>query len=222
MSATAVRAGGRALQAGGRARRATPKKLRVAVFTPPTPRHAGAFAGRFVSDAVDRLRARGVDGEVVSPGVYRDYGLTFDGGGIMRNVKRRPWIAPLLAWSMIRTLRRVARSADLVHAHWFAGGVVALFARKPFVVTLHGTISGGVLDDFKLLRRAPWLVRPVLNRARAVICVSEALTNAALEAGVRNVVFIPNGVEIPEDVGDEADPTEVFYTGRLSPEKGIH
>src|SRR5919199_1108349 len=101
------------------------RPMRVAVFTTSYPRHEDDFAGRFVSDAVERLRARGVEIDVVSPGVYRDYGLTFDGGGIMRSVKRRPWVAPLLAWSMVRTLRRVARRADLVHAHWLAGGVVA-------------------------------------------------------------------------------------------------
>jgi len=29
------------------------------------------------------------------------------------------------------------------------------------------------------------------------------------------------GIEIPEQPGVELDPTEVFYTGRLSPEKGV-
>jgi SAM-dependent methyltransferase len=89
------------------------------------------------------------------------------------------------------------------------------------VVTLHGTISGGWLDDFKLLRTAPRLARLVLDRARAVICVSEALTAAAREAGVERAVFIPNGIEIPNEVGEEAEPPEVLYTGRLAPEKGI-
>ena len=59
------------------------------------------------------------------PGVYEDYGVAYQGGGIMHAVRRRPWIAPRLALSMIRTLRREARDADLVHAMWLAGGVVA-------------------------------------------------------------------------------------------------
>ena len=83
-----------------------PQPFKVAVFTTSYPRHADDFAGRFVSDAVACLRERGVEVEVVSPGVYRTYGLDFDGGGIVRAVKRRPWLAPLLALSMIRTLRR--------------------------------------------------------------------------------------------------------------------
>ena len=197
------------------------RPLKVVVFTTSYPRHENDFAGRFVSEPVERLRARGIQVEVVHPGVYNDYGLTFDGGGIIRGLKRRPWLAPLLALSMIRTLRRAARNADLVHAQWLAGGVVALFSGKPFVVSLLGSISGGVLDDFLLLRRVPWLVRPILHRAKATICISEALVESARAAKIRNIAFIPIGIEIPEARSDEVEPAEVFYTGRLSPEKGI-
>ena len=195
--------------------------MKVAVFTTSYPRHPDDFAGRFVSGAVDGLRERGIEVEVVAPGSYGTFGASSDGGGIVRAVRKRPWVAPLLFSSMVRALRRAARDADLVHAHWLAGGVIALFAGRPFVVTLHGTISGGALDDFKVLRRSPRLARLVLDRARAVICVSEALTEAARQAGVEQAVFIPNGIEIPAEVGEEADPPEIFYTGRLAPEKGV-
>ena len=195
--------------------------MKVVVFTTSYPRHADDFAGRFVSDPVERLRARGLDVEVVHPGVYNDYGVAYQGGGIMHAVRRRPWIAPLLALSMIRALRRAARDADLVHAMWLAGGVIALFSGKPFVVSLLGSISGGPLDDFLLMRRQPRLVRFICHRARATICISQALVESAQQAGIRNIRFIPIGIEIPETVGEEAVPPEVFYTGRLSPEKGV-
>jgi glycosyltransferase involved in cell wall biosynthesis len=200
---------------------ATAKPLKVVFFTTSYPRHPDDFAGRFVADPVERLRARGIEVEVVHPGVYNDYGVAYNGGGIIRAVKRRPWIAPLLAFSMIRALRRVARDADLVHAQWLAGGVVALFSGKPFVVSLLGSISGGALDDFFLMRRAPWLVRAICHRARATICISEALVASAQRCGIRNIRLIPIGIEIPDAVGEEVDPPEVFYTGRLSPEKGV-
>ena len=195
--------------------------MKVVVFTTSYPRHADDFAGRFVSDPVERLRARGLEVEVVHPGVYKDYGVAYQGGGIMHAVRRRPWIAPLLAMSMIRALRRAARDADLVHAMWLAGGVVALFSGKPFVVSLLGSISAVPLDDFALMRKRPRLVRFICHRARATICISEALVESAREAGIRNIRFIPIGIEIPETVGEEADPPEVFYTGRLSREKGV-
>jgi glycosyltransferase involved in cell wall biosynthesis len=195
--------------------------VKIAVFTTSYPRHADDFAGRFVSGLVERLRAEGDEVTVVAPGAYRTFGLSSDGGGIVRAARRRPWAAPFMLASMALALRSAARDADLVHAHWLAGGAVALLSGKPFVVTLHGTISGGRLDDFELLKNPPRLARLVLRRARGVICVSEALTQATRGAGCEQAVFIPNGIEIPATVGEEAEPPEVLYTGRLAPEKGI-
>lgn len=195
--------------------------MKIVVFTTSYPTHPDDFAGRFVSGLVERFREGGDEVTVVAPGIYKTFGLSSDGGGIVRAARRRPWAAPFMVGSMARALRRAARDADLVHAHWLAGGAVALLAGKPFVVTLHGTISGGRLDDFELLKNPPSLARLVLRRARGLICVSEALTQAARDAGCGQAVFIPNGIEIPETVGEEAEPPEVLYTGRLAPEKGI-
>ena len=104
---------------------------------------------------------------------------------------------------------------------FMAAGAVALLAGKPYVVTLHGTITAGAFDDFHVLRRAPRLARQVLDRARAVICVSEALADAARAAGVERVVHVPNGIDVPAEVGAEAEPPEILFAGRLAPEKGV-
>jgi glycosyltransferase involved in cell wall biosynthesis len=122
---------------------------------------------------------------------------------------------------MIRALRRVARDADLVHAHWLAGAVVAAFSRRPFVVTLHGSGSAGRLDDLHLARYARRLVALILRRARVVICVSNALATAVRRAGTPHVVVIPNGIDVPEHVTHESNPPTVLFAGRLSSEKGI-
>jgi glycosyltransferase involved in cell wall biosynthesis len=110
--------------------------------------------------------------------------------------------------------RRAARDADLVHAHWLPAGAVALATGKPFVVQLWGT-------DVELARRARPLARAVLRRARLAICASEALADAARELGAREVRVIPTGVDVPEQVAEAAEPPEVLFAGRLSPEKGI-
>lgn len=195
--------------------------MRVVVFTTSYPRYPEDFEGRFVFDAVECLRERGVDVDVVAPGVYRDYGLSKKGRGVVGHLKKRPWIAPLLLASMIRALRRAARDADLVHTHWLAGAVVAAFVRRPFVVTLHGSGSAGRLDDLHLARDVPRLVALVLRRARVVICVSNALAKAVRQAGAPRVVVIPNGIHVPERVAEESEPPHVLFAGRLSPEKGI-
>src|SRR5919202_971346 len=109
------------------------RPLRVAVFTTSYPRSADDFSGRFVRGTVENLRARGLEVEVVGPGSYREFGLTRNNGaGLIGNLKRRPWLAPVVLVSMILALRRAAKTADLVHANWLAGAVVAAFAGKPF------------------------------------------------------------------------------------------
>ena len=194
--------------------------MRVVVLTTSWPRTEREFAGRFVADAVERLRERGVEVEVLAPGAgYRDFGLAY-GGGIAANLRRRPWAAPLMLLSMWRAVRRAARGADLVHAHWLLTAVVARFGGKPFVVTLHGSGSAGRFSDVELARRRPRLVHALLRRASAVICVSETVAAALRSAGV-DVVVIPNGVRVPAEVGASAEPPEVLYVGRLSPEKNV-
>jgi glycosyltransferase involved in cell wall biosynthesis len=61
----------------------------------------------------------------------------------------------------------------------------------------------------------------VLGRARLVVCASNALADAARELGAQEVRIVPSGVELPDSVGEPADPPEVLFVGRLSPEKGI-
>jgi glycosyltransferase involved in cell wall biosynthesis len=194
--------------------------VRVVVLTTSWPRTEREFAGRFVADAVERLRERGVEVEVLAPGDgYRDYGLAY-GGGMAANLRRRPWVAPLMLLSMWRALRRAARGADLVHAHWLLTAAVARFGGKPFVVTLHGSGSAGRFSDVELARRRPGLVRVLLRPAAAVICVSETVAAAVRSAGVEAVV-VPNGVRVPDEIATPVEPPEVLYVGRLSPEKNV-
>jgi glycosyltransferase involved in cell wall biosynthesis len=194
--------------------------VRVVVLTTSWPRTESEFAGRFIADAVERLRERGVEVEVLAPGSgYRDYGLAY-GGGMAANLRRRPWPAPLMFLSMLRAARRAARGADLVHAHWLLTAAVARFAGKPFVVTLHGSGSARRFSDVELAQRRPRLVRALLRPAAAVICVSETIAAPVRAAGIEPVV-IANGVRVPEDVGPPVEPPEVLYVGRLSPEKNV-
>ena len=189
-----------------------PRPLRVAVFTTSYPRDERDASGRFVADAVERLRGQGVRVEVVHPALRGE-------GGLVAKLRRRPWLAPSFVYRSVRALRRA--DCDLVHAHWLLSGAIAVLARKPFVLTLHGSGSAGAFSDLELARRAPRLVAAIVTRARLLICVSESLAAAARSCGARDVRVIPNGVEIPDETGVDAEPLEILYAGRLSPEKGI-
>jgi glycosyltransferase involved in cell wall biosynthesis len=121
-------------------------------------------------------------------------------------------LVPGLLAGFLRAARRI--DADLLHAHWLPAGWVAARTGKPYVVQVWGT-------DVELARRAPRLARSVVRRARLVIAASTALADSARELGATEVRVIPSGVDLPADVGAEADPPEVLYAGRLSPEKGV-
>ena len=128
--------------------------MRLAVLTTSYPRYPGDAAGRFVADAVEHVRARGVGVEVVGPEQFRHYGIAY-GHGVLGNLRRRPWLAlfvPALLAGFVRAARRL--DADLVHAHWLPAGWVAARSGKPYVVQVWGT-------DVELARRAPALARGV-------------------------------------------------------------
>src|SRR5439155_403322 len=148
------------------------------------------------------------------PEQFRHFGIAY-GHGIVANLGRRPWLTflvPALLASFVRAARRV--EADLLHAHWLSAGWVAAKTGKPYVVQVWGT-------DVELARRAPWLARRVLRGARLVIAASNDLAESARALGAREVRVIPSGVELPAEIGTEAEPPEVLYAGRLSPEKGL-
>jgi glycosyltransferase involved in cell wall biosynthesis len=190
--------------------------VRVVCLTTSYPRDDRDVAGAFVRDAVLRLRKYGVDVEVVSPASFRHYGIAY-GAGIVGNLRREPWRAlllPAFLASFARAARRAARDADLVHAHWLPSGLLALATARPFVVQLWGT-------DVELARRMPLLFRPVVRRARLVLCPSAALAAAARELGAGRVRLLPSGVEIPAFVPQPEEPPHILYAGRLSEEKGL-
>jgi glycosyltransferase involved in cell wall biosynthesis len=190
--------------------------VKVVVLTTSYPRDEGDTAGAFIRDAVEALREHGVEVEVVSPAGFRHFGIAY-GYGVVGNLRRSPWKAlllPAFLVSFVLAARRAAPGADVVHAHWLPAGVVGLATRKPLVVQLWGT-------DVELARRAPWLFRPVLRRARLVVVASESLAQEARAIGARDVRVVPAGVEIPDEIGLPEDPPHVLYVGRLSEEKGV-
>jgi glycosyltransferase involved in cell wall biosynthesis len=190
--------------------------MRVTVLTTSYPRGPDDVAGVFVRDAVEHLRAAGVEVDVVSPASFRHFGLAY-GHGIVGNLKASPWkalLVPAFLASYAAAARRSARTSDLVHAHWLPSVLPALLTRKPFVVQLWGT-------DVELANRAPWFARRLLRHARLILCPSEALAQDAHALGARGVRVVPSGVAVPDAVGEPDEPPHVLFVGRLSVEKGI-
>jgi len=60
--------------------------VKIVVLTTSYPRHPGDVAGVFVQDAVEHLRAAGVEVSVVSPASFRHYGIAY-GDGIVNAMR---------------------------------------------------------------------------------------------------------------------------------------
>jgi glycosyltransferase involved in cell wall biosynthesis len=190
--------------------------VKLVVLTTSYPRHPGDVAGSFIAAGVEQLRELGVDVQVVSPATFRHYGIAY-GDGIVNNLRSAPWkllLLPALLVSFATAARKAARGADVVHAHWLPSAIPALATRRPVVLQVWGS-------DVALAGRLRWLARPLLRRARIVVCASEALGAAARELGARDVRVIPSGVAIPAVAVSPEFPPHVLYVGRLSEEKGV-
>ena len=81
--------------------------MKVVVLTTSYPRFDGDAAGRFVADAVERLRARDVNVEIVSPASFQHFGIAF-GAGIAGNLRRRPWSSGSMIRRDTGTMRPIA------------------------------------------------------------------------------------------------------------------
>ena len=174
-------------------------RMKVVVLTTSYPREPDDVAGVFVRDAVEHLRAAGVEVDVVSPASFRHFGLAY-GDGIVGNLRRRPWKA-LLVPAFPRSRTREPRAARRVTptSSTRTGSPRRCRPRatgKPFVLQLWGT-------DVELARRVPWAARRLVRRARLVLCPSEALAAEASALGAREVRVVPSGVALP-DVGRRA------------------
>jgi glycosyltransferase involved in cell wall biosynthesis len=143
--------------------------LRVLCFTNMFPTETEPWAGSFVRELVEGVRALGVHVDV----------LAFDGRG-----RKRAYAEAALM------LRRALRSGrfDLVHAHYGLTGLVALAQRRvPTVVTFHGSDTGNP--------RVKWqaLVSWIVARRTTPIFVSG---DGARRLGCTGAAVIPAGVDL--------------------------
>lgn len=228
-------------------------RRRLLVMSSTYPRWAGDHEPGFVHELTRRLLDRF---EVCvlcphSPGAARDELLDgvrviryryapgalevlVNNGGIINNLRRRPWLVALVPgfllaqlfvmWRLIRQLR-----PHVIHAHWLIPqGLLAVMhaasglRTPPIVVTSHGA-------DLFSLRAAPWraLKRWVIRRAAAVTVVSEGMREAVGRDGAdaSRIVVAPMGVDLTgrfvPDPSTAPAAEEILFVGRLVEKKGL-
>ncbi len=183
-----------------------------------------------VAAPVQQSLAYQIDGVTVVPlecAAAREGHLSSGISGIVPNLQRKPWLGSEIP-GLIRALGAgvdLLDDVDLLHCHWvLPSGWVAsrrLSRDTPLVVTSHG-------GDVNLVRRLPVLgsfARRALQRADAVVGVSDAVSAELRRLGVPNHRLVTLSVGVP--IGPElarrrlASPLRVLYVGGLSRRKSV-
>jgi len=160
-----------------------------------SPASSGGI-GSHVRDLAAGLRARGHHVTVAAPAATL---ATFGLAAVADAVAAVPVGAPSIA--ALRSLRQLARAADVVHAHGVRAGAAAGVAigrgSAPLVVTWHNAPLGG--------RSRHWvhaaLERICARRAAAVLVASADLLDRARRAGAATAVLVPVASPLPHSPG---------------------
>jgi glycosyltransferase involved in cell wall biosynthesis len=196
---------------------------------------SGGGVGRHVHDLATGLAAEGrpvvVAGPAATEATFRfgASGLTF----APVDIADRP--RPRTDAAAVARLRRLARRADVVHAHGLRAGALAALAvttlrRRPaLVVTLHNALVGagrGAVAVHRVLEGV------VARRADVVLVVSGDLGAAIRERGARDVrralvpaPSLPPATSGPDEVrsalGVPPGTRLLVTVARLAPQKGL-
>jgi glycosyltransferase involved in cell wall biosynthesis len=185
--------------------------------------------GRHVRVLAEGLREAGVHVVVACPPTTEErFGFAASGADYAPvRIAGRPH--PWRDAQTIATLRRLGRSADLVHAHGLRAGLLAGFGLprgRPFIVTWHNAL----LSDGVAARLSGLLERRVARRADLSLCVSPDLVERIRALGGRDVRYAPVSAppsrpprrtrhEVLAELGAGDQPV-VLTVGRLHPQKG--
>lgn len=192
---------------------------------------SGGGVGRHVRTLEEGLAAHGVPVRVAGPAATRD-AFGFDRFTAL-DVADRP--RPAADARAVRSLRRLARDADVLHAHGLRAGALAALARvglrrRPgLVVTLHNalTATGAVAAVYAVLERT------VARGADTVLVVSDDLGDRMRALGARRVdlAVVPAPVRAPApgvtrdavraDLGVPAGTALAVTVARLAQQKGL-
>lgn len=192
------------------------------------PRHDGI--SRFTASLVDALRPLLADSESLELLISDERQLAMLPEGL-------PWhrvSGPTSPREPFVALQVNSVQPDVVFSPMQTMG--ALGRRYPLVLTLHDLIYYAhptpprdlpwpVRVGWRLYHRAWWPQRMLLNRADAVVTVSETTRALMLEHRLtkRSITVVPNAAERPSSVAPRVRPEgiELVYMGSFMPYKGV-
>lgn len=145
------------------------------------------------------------------------------------------WFLRVIVWGVINRKRY-----DLVHCHQgkfggFVGCFLASLLKKPVLIKVGNSEQD---MDFLCLRRkflfGPLLFRFILHKQPYVIAISQVIARNLEQVGFKNIIRIPNGIDVDEWMISEtiaehcpvssmdSAMIHLFYHGRIEKIKRVH
>lgn len=214
------------------------RPLLVLTLTPFYPAAEDESQGSFIAEPLRAMEHHGVCNCVIAvQPFYRTHKSRSvrSASSVWRryfSVPGNPGLAvagDLLALSLVRQLRllHAQQPFDLIHAHGAlpCGRAAALLSKNlhvPFVVSVHGLDAYAEHQAGRIWGR--WCRRKsasVFRAARAVICVSQKVSDQVARCSGINSVVVHNGVDADYfSMGTESAPLTILSVGNLIPIKG--
>lgn len=200
---------------------------------------------KVVTELSEALIQKGLEVSIFSP-VQKE-----DESKIMRPRGVNPYLFPQSALSkcwpgyssaLARAVRQQVANFDIIHIHeiWhhphFAAYKAAKFARKYFIVTIHGALEPWCLNHkaFKKIIYSNLIQKRILREAAGIHAITEEeIKNISNFVDNKNIFLVPNGLNLEEfkNLPDKERFENLYpvvkgkkiilFLGRLHPKKGL-
>jgi glycosyltransferase involved in cell wall biosynthesis len=227
----------------GTLQRSRRRPLRIAVMVGQLPRSEGGGTERQAMRAAVELARRGHCVWVLARGPVASR-YQSDGVWIVERPELRLTGAPSprvpalrFAWDLIQglgDLQRTNKAFDvLLSYHTFnaglLGSVASVATRTPQVLWIRsgeefhrdGSLRGRLLAPPVWLLAQTILVQSPTLAAEFTRAVASLVPRALADRIQPKVQILPNGLDLPTDVGEPSDRRELLFVGRLHPGKGL-
>ena len=169
------------------------------------------------------------DGQLI---IYRfkywfNKGNNLADGGIMANLKKRPWLVIQVPFfclaELIATIKLIKKEKiTVIHAGWMIPqGLTALIINRFYKIKYLVTIFGGDMFPFKTNNRLwLWLYQLIIQKSSYVTTVNQAFLKYLNKIDDQKVIYIPNIVKI-EKLKYKSKTKNILFVGRLVEKKGL-
>jgi glycosyltransferase involved in cell wall biosynthesis len=218
--------------------------MRILFLTNAYPDFDSSYHGIFIRKMASLLKTDGYDIAVVTPKIYKESRYVeeqegievyrfpfFSGNRLLIEYDRIPYVRMCFYYisGFLFTLYAFIRHrCQMIHVHWaiptgLIGASVAFVARKPFIVTVHGSDFRLAMDQSSFLKK---IFLYVCKKANHLHCVSEGMKRELENLGINRgrISAFPMGIEVGflgkqggQRAGSDRRPTTILSNRNLLP-----